>query len=44
MNRVEDNEGHLWPITGHVCTTCKWPLTPVGKNTTHPTCETENTK
>lgn len=42
--RVTDMHGHKWPITGHLCTTCKWPLIPVGNSTTHPTCETENTK
>lgn len=42
MNRVEDSDGHLWPITGHVCTSCKWPLIPVSNNTTHPNCIEES--
>lgn len=42
MNRVEDNEGHLWPITDRVCTTCKWPMIPVGNNTIHPNCTEES--
>lgn len=39
--RVTDMDGHKWPITGHLCTICRWPLIPVNNSTTHPTCETE---
>lgn len=44
LKRVTDMDGHKWPITGYKCNVCKWPLTPVNNSTTHPTCETENTK
>lgn len=43
-DRISDDDGHLWPITGHYCETCRWPLIPIDGATTHPTCETENTK
>lgn len=43
MNRVKDREGHEWPVTGHFCTICRWPLIPVNNSTTHPNCETETT-
>lgn len=43
-DRISDDDGHLWPITGHYCEACRWPLTPIAGATTHPTCETENTK
>lgn len=42
--RVTDIDGHKWPITGHLCDMCKWPLIPVSRSTTHPTCETESTR
>lgn len=42
--RVTDMDGHKWPITGHLCTVCRWPLIPVNNSTTHPNCETENQK
>jgi hypothetical protein len=41
--RVTDMDGHKWPITGYLCTICRWPLIPVNNSTTHPNCETENT-
>lgn len=44
LKRVTDLDGHKWPITGHKCTICKWPLIPVGESATHPNCEQETTK
>lgn len=41
MNRVQDNEGDLWPITGCLCLRCKWPLIPVAGSTDHPLCDTD---
>lgn len=39
-DRIEDNDGHLWPITGSWCSTCGFPIDPVA-GTVHPTCEGE---
>ena len=39
MNRVKDHEGHDWPVTGHVCTECRWPLIPINGSSTHPWCD-----
>lgn len=39
MNRLEDQQGHLWPITGDWCTVCGLPLIKVDRRTTHPNCD-----
>lgn len=41
VDRLPDADGALWPVTGHWCDTCGWPLIPVGDRTVHPLCETE---
>lgn len=37
---LRDQHGVDWPITGHWCITCGWPLTPIRPGqTAHPWCE-----
>lgn len=40
MNRLEDQQGHLWPITGQWCSVCGMPIDPITAPT-HPGCEGE---
>lgn len=36
---LEDRAGHLWPLTGHWCSTCGMPLLRVRNESVHPTCD-----
>lgn len=37
--RIVDPAGHAWPVTGHRCAICGWPLHPALADVgTHPTC------
>ena len=43
-DRIVDADGHHWPVTGHRCTVCAWPLDPVNADLgTHPTCDPSRT-
>lgn len=38
--RIVDAAGDHWPVTGHVCSVCRWPLDPVhAEHGTHPSCD-----
>lgn len=38
--RIVDAAGDHWPVTGHVCSVCRWPLDPVhAEHGTHPGCD-----
>ena len=38
MTRIADDEGHLWPVTGHRCPVCRMPADPSLDDGPHPSC------
>lgn len=42
--RVPDRDGHLIPITGRWCPSCRYPLHPALADTIHPCCDTRGTR
>ncbi len=39
-DRIVDADGHTWPVTGHACNVCRWPLDGVHATIgTHPSCD-----
>jgi hypothetical protein len=40
VERIADDDGYLWPVTGYQCEVCGWPLDQIHADIgTHPTCD-----